>query len=179
MINEMFLVNAREWWNEYDPMVLVVSEFTYDGKRVVVPFVVGPSLVEANLKEVPKGLSITDTVVAGLHPYTGGKLAITVVLARIKRSPHAKGLLHFVEGIASAFPLGAALQPHLKIAGALIDGVDTLLSMNDTELVVSHRWEYNDGVDSLATAGVLCINCCRRNASGHQIISGSRRASST
>src|SRR5262245_36382597 len=39
-INELFLAQSRQWWNEYDPMALVVSEFTYDGKRTTVPIVV-------------------------------------------------------------------------------------------------------------------------------------------
>jgi hypothetical protein len=138
-------------------MVLIVSEFVYDGKDTVLPFVVGPSLLESYLKEVPHGVAITDTVVAGLHPYTGGKLAITIVLARVRRSSYAKQLLQFIEGVATAFPLGAAIQPHLKVARALIDAVDGLLSMTDTELVAGHRWEYNDGITPWLVPGYFAL----------------------
>jgi hypothetical protein len=43
-VNEMFLTYEREWFAKYDPMVLVVSEFTYDKKVEAVPFVVGPMM---------------------------------------------------------------------------------------------------------------------------------------
>src|SRR4051812_17397001 len=73
VVNEMFLTQAREWWSEYDPMALVVSEFTYNGKRITVPFVVGPSMIQAKLQEVPNDMTISDTLVSGIHPYVGGK----------------------------------------------------------------------------------------------------------
>jgi hypothetical protein len=157
VINEMFLADARQWWNEFDPMVFVVSEFAYDGKRTVVPFVVGPSLIRSNLQSVPKGMAITDTLVAGLHPYTGGKFALTVILAQVRRESYAKRVLQFVESVASAFPCGAALLPHLKVSGAVIDGVDTLFQTDGTKPIAGHRWEYNDGISPWLQPGFFAL----------------------
>jgi hypothetical protein len=157
VINEMFLAKARQWWTEYDPMALVVGEFTYNGKRITVPFVVGPSLIQAKLQEVPNGMSITDTLVSGIHPYVGGKFALTVILAQVKRQSHAKKLLQIVENVGRAFPEGAALEPYLKVAGAVMDGVDTLLGMEDTRPITGHRWEYNDGISPWLEPGFFAL----------------------
>jgi hypothetical protein len=157
VINEMFLTQARQLWNEYDPMVLVVSEFTYNGQRNTVPFVVGPSLIQTKLEQVPNGMAITDTMVAGSHPYVGGKFALTVILAQVKRQSNARKLLQIVETVAQAFPEGAALEPHLKVAGAVMDGVDALFGMDDTKPIAGHRWEYNDGISPWLEPGFFAL----------------------
>src|SRR6266446_5130198 len=54
-IDEMFLATTRQWFNVYDPMALVVTEFTYDSKPIVLPFVVGPSMLEGKIEHVPNG----------------------------------------------------------------------------------------------------------------------------
>jgi hypothetical protein len=157
VINEMFLTNARQWWTEYDPMALIVSEFSYGGKRTIVPFVVGPSLIQADLNKVPNGVAITDTLVAGPHPYTGGKFALTVILAQVKRQSYAKNLLQIIENVAQVFPSGSALEPHLKVAGAVMDGVEALFGMGDTKPIVGQRWEYNDGMSPWLEPGFFAL----------------------
>jgi hypothetical protein len=157
VINEMFLEQARQWWTEYDPMALIVSEFTYDGKRITVPFVVGPSMIQAKLEQVPNGMAITDTLVSGIHPYVGGKFALTVILAQVKRQSHATKLLQLVETVGHAFPEGAALEPYLKVAGAVMDGVDALLGLADTVPIAGHRWEYNDGITPWLEPGFFAL----------------------
>ena len=157
VINEMFLTQARQLWNEYDPMVLVVSEFTYNGQRNTVPVVVGPSLIQTKLEQVPNGMAITDTMVAGIHPYVGGKFALTVILAQVKRQSYARKLLQIVETVAQAFPQGAALETHLKVAGAVMDGVDALFGMDDTKPIAGHRWEYNDGISPWLEPGFFAL----------------------
>jgi hypothetical protein len=157
VINEMFLEQSRQWWTEYDPMALIVSEFTYDGKRITVPSVVGPSLIQAKMEQVPNGMAITDTLVSGIHPYVGGKFALTVILARVKRQSHAKDLLQIVETVGHAFPEGAALEPYLKLAGALMDGVEALFGLKDTVPIVGHRWEYNDGISPWLEPGFFSL----------------------
>jgi hypothetical protein len=135
----------------------VVSEFTYDGKRTTVPIVVGPALMEGKVQKVPNGISITDTLVAGIHPYTGGTFALTVILAQIKRASHAKRLLQVVESVAGAFPAGVALQPHLTVAGAVMDGIESLFSMDETVPIAGHRFEYNDGVSPWLKPGFFAL----------------------
>lgn len=157
VINELFLANSRQWWNLYDPMALVLSEFTYGGQRSVVPYVVGPSMLKDKVQQVPNGMTITDTQVAGIHPYVGGKFALTVILAQVKRDSYSKRLLSVVENISAAFPIGPALQPHLKVAGAIMDGVESLFGMEDTKPIMGHRFEFNDGVTPWLTPGFFAL----------------------
>lgn len=157
VINEMFLTTAREWWTEYDPMALVVSEFSYGGQRKTVPFVVGPSMIPTEPQNVPGGVAITDTLVAGLHPYTGGKFALTVILAQVKKRSHAADLLQIVDKVAHAFPAGSALEPHLKVASAVMEGVDAMFGLTDTRPLVGQRWEYNDGVSPWLQPGFFAL----------------------
>lgn len=157
IINEMFLAKARQWWNLYDPMAIVVSEFTYSGKRTVVPYVVGPAMLENKIQEIPRGMAITDTQVAGLHPYAGGRLALTVILAQVKRDSYARRLLNMVENVSAAFPIGPALTPHLKVASAIVEGVESLFSMGDTQALIGHRWELNDDFTPWLNPGFFAL----------------------
>ena len=52
-VNRIFLKYGREFWTTYAPMALVVSEFSYNGKDLAVPFFVGPSMLEKDKIELP------------------------------------------------------------------------------------------------------------------------------
>jgi hypothetical protein len=75
----------------------------------------------------------------------------------VKRESYAKRLLEFVETVAHAFPIGASLEPHLKVAGAVMDGIDALFGMNDTKPIAGHRWEYNDGISPWLQPGFFAL----------------------
>ncbi len=157
-INEMFLASSGGWGDTYDPMAVVLTEFSYAGKKVAVPFVVGPSMFDQLKVSVPNGMAITDTKVAGLTPYNGGGFAVTVVLARVRRASVARSLLTFAESLAGIFPAGVALQPHLKVAGALMDSVQTLLGMKeDVQPLAGHRWEFNPGASPWLKPGYFAL----------------------
>jgi len=153
----MFLTQSRQWFNVYDPMAFVVTEFSYGGTQTTVPFVVGPSLLEGKVQQVPNGLAITDTHVAGVHPYPGGKFTLSVILAQVRRQSHAKRVLQLVETLSTAFPAGAALDPYLKVAGAVMDGVESLFGMGDTSALAGHRWEYDDGTTPWLRPGFFAL----------------------
>jgi len=71
-VNRIFLKYDRELWKTYAPMALVVTEFQYDAKDLIVPFIVGPTLLEQNKIELPdRGFVFHDTRVAGMHPLQG------------------------------------------------------------------------------------------------------------
>ena len=157
-INEMFLALKKEWFDTYDPMAIVVTEFSYGGKRIEVPFVVGPSMLEGKLKTVPEGMCLTDTKVAGITPYAGSSFDLTVVLARVKRGSLAKDLLGFAETVAGAFPAGVAMQPHLKVAGVVLESVQRLFGMaDDVQPLAGHRWGYNPGVTPWLKPGFFAL----------------------
>src|SRR6187549_417101 len=87
-VNEMFLSNKRSWFYEYDPIVFVLTEFIYGTKEVSYPFVVGKSMMDAKKMQVPQGMIFSDTRVAGLHPYAGGTLTLSIVLGQMKTNDY-------------------------------------------------------------------------------------------
>jgi hypothetical protein len=130
-INEIFLSYKRKWFTTYDPMVLVVSEFSYAGQKTVAPFVVGPTMVEKFGSEVsnnkaPQGMVFADTCVAGPHPYRGGDIAVTVILYRTQRQDSARKLLALVENAATVLDFVVPVGTYAKMAGLVLDGVETL-----------------------------------------------------
>ena len=141
-LNEMFLAKEREWASKYDPLVTAVSEFIYDGAEVSVPTAIGPALLAKDSGAVPVGrMAFTDTRVAGLHPYQGGRLTLTLILYKIQRTDHAKDLLDLVGLGAKALDFATALNPYLKIAGTLLSGIQSMLRLDGTQPVVGQRIE--------------------------------------
>ncbi len=143
LVNEMYLSYGREWFKVYDPMVFIVSEFSYNEKREVVPFVVGPMMMEKFGKEIPEHMVFSDTRVAGLHPYRGGILSLSVVLCRVKRKNYARKLLRVVESAASVLDFSTALSTYVKVAGVVLDGVEALFGLGDTDPLVGFRKDFN------------------------------------
>jgi hypothetical protein len=156
-LNEMYLSTSRQWFSVYDPMAIVVTEFTYDGERKVVPVVVGPSMIQENIKRVPNGMAITDTLVAGIHPYQGGKFVLSVILAQVRRESYARRLLGVVDKMANAFVAGSALKPYLKASDAVLEGIEELFNMGETRPIAGHRWEYNDGISPWLKPGFFAL----------------------
>ena len=150
-VNEMFLSNKREWFSEYDPMVLVISEFSYDKERLTVPFVVGPNLIKAAVeksgKKLPNGMLFTNTRVAGVHPYRGDGLTISVVLYRLRVQDYLRKLMKVVETAAGALSFGTALGAYLKVGDVVLDGIDSLFDLGAIDPVVGHRQEFRKGFE--------------------------------
>jgi hypothetical protein len=143
-VNQMYLTYGREWFVKYDPMVLVVTEFTYDKGHQTVPFVVGPNLLESRGQEAPAGMVFSDTRVAGLHPYRGDRVALSVVLSQVQRVNYAKKLLELVESAAGVLDFATALTAYVKVASVVLDGVQALLSMDDAaQPLMGHRKEFD------------------------------------
>jgi hypothetical protein len=139
-INELFLSEARRWYTQYQPMVVVATTFLQGKTNVTVPAVVGPSLLEQPGQKLPQGLIINNIDVAGPIPYRGGTLTISVLLYRVQHTNHAKDLLKVVEGVSKAIGPAADLGMLTKVGGALMDGVGSLLSLGDTEPIMGQRF---------------------------------------
>jgi hypothetical protein len=144
-INELYLSTSRKWFSEYDPLVFAATEFIYDKKAETVPFVVGLSLIEKNGQKAPTGGStiFSNTRVAGLHPYRGGRLTLSIVLYRVKRKDYAQGLLKLIESVSSAIDFSTALRSYTKVAGVLLTGIETLFGLGDTEPIIAIRKEFD------------------------------------
>jgi len=143
-VNRLFLKYSREFWTTYAPMGLVVSEFEYDGEDKVVPFVVGPSMLEKDKIVLPDTFVFSDTRVAGIHPYKGGGLKLTIILYRVKRTDFAVKILKVVDKIASALDFASAISEYLKIAGAMVDAIQEVIgSDNDNQPIIGLRREFD------------------------------------
>jgi hypothetical protein len=146
-VNRTFLKYDQQFWATFAPMALAVSEFQYDGKDTVVPFVVGPSLLEKDRIELPKkGFMFLDTMVAGPHPYKGGGLKLTLILYRVKRTDLVRKLLKVIENVASALDLSQTLAAYLKLANVLVNTVEDVLGLDsDNQPIVGLRQEFAAG----------------------------------
>jgi hypothetical protein len=159
-VNEMFLQYGREWFSTYLPMILFISEFSYGRQREVVPFVVGPTMLEENGRALPdQGLLITNTRVAGVHPYRGGRLTMTAVLYRAKQTDYARNLLNVVENAAGLLDFSTSLGVYTKVASVILDGLEALFKVSDTDPVVGWRQEFDpDAGDEVIPGYFALIN---------------------
>jgi hypothetical protein len=129
-INEMYLDYARLWTKKYDPVVFVLTEFSYGGAAQTVPFVVGPQLLSKWSQELPQGMLFRNTRVAGMYPYRGGRITISVVLGRVERGDVARQFLTVLDEMAASLDPSATLSAYTKVAGALVTGVEALFGLS-------------------------------------------------
>lgn len=140
MVNEMFLSKARKWFDVIDPVVYVVSEFTYRGPQIV-PFLVGPTLLKERgmPDKVANGTIVRNTCVAGPHPYRGGGLTLSIALCETDTKNVLRPLLQVIESTAGALGFSPALAPYTKVANVLISGFQTLFSAGGATPLASFR----------------------------------------
>lgn len=146
VVDELFLLNDRQWFREFDPVVLAVTEFVHGGRTIGLPFVVGPKLMGNSGTPVPQGMLYRQTRVAGVHPFRGGRIVSTVVLCQVKRADYTRRWLSFVESVATAVPFAAELGTYIKYADSLLDGIDSLLGVEATTPLVGVRQEFDHDV---------------------------------
>lgn len=147
-VNELFLCRQRQWFVTSMPMVFAQTELTYGTGSISVPFVVGPALVGKSAQELPQGMLFQNTRVAGVYPYVGDRLSLTLVLHRVVRQNHAQQLLGLLNSLGAAFDVSTALAPYLRIAGVIEDGLETLLGLDGgPELGLHKEFDTNAGDD--------------------------------
>jgi hypothetical protein len=156
-VNELYLAAGRQWFSQYDPLVFAVSEFTYDKRSEAVPYVVGPALLERFGQKLPAGMVFADTRVAGPHPYRGGRLALSVVLCRVRRGDYARRMLQLIEAAAAALDFSAALTAYVKVARVAVDGVEALLGLGDTDPLLGARTEMDPDAGDALESGYFAI----------------------
>lgn len=142
LINEMYLTYSRKWFNLFDPMVFVVSEFTYGKEKQTVPYVVGPMMIEKYGMKIPTGMVFSDTRVVGLHPYRGGGLTLSMILCRVKREDYARKFMQIVENSASVIDFSTALSTYVKVASVVLDGVESMLDLDDIQPLIGLRKQF-------------------------------------
>ncbi len=144
VVNEMFLTQKRNWFSVFSPVVMVTSEFVYDGKMHAVPFLVGPTMLENKIGKLPNGFIFQNTTVAGQHPYRGGDFAISIVLAKLKREDYIRKIMKILESTSATYmgSFGKLVSQYTKVADIVLDGIDELLSNDDLQPVVGQRNEF-------------------------------------
>jgi hypothetical protein len=140
-LNEMHLAENRQWWTIYDPLVIVVTEFNHAQERIAIPTVIGPNLIRKQTQsDQPRyGVVLLDTRVTGPHPYRGGDVDVSVGFYQVQRANHARVLLKVVDSLSAAFAGTGELQTIAKAGGALLEGVEGLLGLQETTYLAGHR----------------------------------------
>jgi len=146
-INEMFLSRSREWFNKIMPLVYTSTEFKYKGsnEKIETPFVVGPALLGAQIKDKAKDMIFRNTAVAGWHPYRGDKLVFTILLCKTTTENlllHTLSVIEKVSGIFSA-NVSAMIANMVNISNVVVDGLNGLLDLKDIEGLACLRREFD------------------------------------
>jgi hypothetical protein len=139
-INELFLANSRKGWTKYQPMVLVTTTCLHGDRMITLPAVVAPSLLTQHRQELPQGLLLNDINVVGPIPYRGGSLTINVLLYRVKHSDYAREMLRLIEGLSKTIGPAADMSMLTKVGATLLDGLESLFGLGDTEPVMGQRF---------------------------------------
>jgi hypothetical protein len=157
-MNTMCLQHGRHWLTTWHPMLISVIEFRYGGQEVSVPFVVGPSMLKQRTDaEIPLATVFAGTEVVGVHPYAGDRVSVTMLLYRVKHDDYVRRVLGVVEKMAAAFDYSTVLTQYLKIAGAVVDGIDAILGVQDTTPVLGYRTEYNPNAGDIFRPGYFAL----------------------
>jgi hypothetical protein len=156
-INELKLRDGREFFSTYDPLVYAAVEFVHDKERIAVPMLIGPSALTDKVGKLPHGFLINDIVLAGPHPFRGGRVSITIVLYKARNKDYAKRILQFVEGISAAVGIPANVALLSKVGLSLLDAFETLLEMGDSEPIVGHRIDIDTATTRGFSTGVTAL----------------------
>jgi len=125
-VHRIHLTYESQWFEKYSPMLLVATEFSYDGENVTHPAVIGPAMIERLGRTAPLSSTIAGSVVAGPHPLREGNVRVTVALHRVVRSNSSGEFLGLVEGAAKALDLIGGLTPYTALAKVVVGGVNAL-----------------------------------------------------
>lgn len=130
-IAEQFLKDKREYWNEYNPLTVVLTEFIYNKKRDNFPFVIGPSLLNGiGQLEGNERIRYKNTRVVGPTPYIGDDITLFLGLFRVKTKDWAKQALGLLETVAKVFD-STKLASYVNISEPLTDGIEGFFDMGD------------------------------------------------
>jgi hypothetical protein len=157
-INELFLKDKRNWYKQYAPMLFVVSEFSYCGEKKTVPFIVGPQMMDKFGKSLPDDMLFLNTKVAGLHPFRGGQITLSIILYQYEIGNYLEKMLRTLESTANIFSFATSFSTYMKIAGVLFEGVESLLSLQNLNPLTGLRIEMSQDADDLNSGYFVLIN---------------------
>ena len=144
-INEMYLSKKRQWFNKIMPMVYTSVGFTYGNTAIEVPYLVGPSLLRTQIKDLARDMIFRDTAVAGWYPYTGGKFTLTVLLCQTTTNNYLLQTLNVVEKISGLFStnISSLVKSISGISKVVVDGFNELANSKDIQGLACFRQEFD------------------------------------
>lgn len=144
-LTEQFLKDRREYWNEYIPLTLFLTEFIYAKERKSFPFVVGPDLLKSiEQLEGDENIRYKNTRVVGPTPYNGDNLTLFSGLFRIKTKNWAAQTISLLETVAKSFD-STKLSSYVNIADPLLSSIEGFFGMgDDMQFRIGQRDEYRD-----------------------------------
>ena len=159
---EMYLRDKREYWRDFNPLTLSVSDFLYDTRRQNIPFFVGNQLLQ-NIRPYLDGqyVELRNTRILGPVPYVGDDVGLFVGLVRVQASDLATRFFNLLEKVVKAFDL-TSLSRYLEIAKPLGEGLNSFLGMKENELRFGFRdvFTAEEGDAHCFRQGYLaCVNC--------------------
>lgn len=154
-VNEMYLLESRKWFTKYEPMVVCLSEYSYNKNFVENPFVVGSNLLKSKIKGDGEGMIFRDTRVAGLHPYAGGRFIINIALYRNEIENYLQKSMKFLENVSGVFNdnISMFLKNFTKISNVIIDGIDELVATDKSRPLFGIRKEFDPASNETFSPG--------------------------
>ena len=157
-VNELFLKDKRNWYKQYAPMLFVVSEFSYSGEKRTVPFIVGPQMMDKFGQNLPDDMLFLNTRVAGVHPFKGGQITLSLILYQYEVGNYLEKMLKTLESAANIFNFATAFSAYMKIAGVLFEGFESLLGLQNLNPLTGLRIEMSQDADDLNSGYFVLIN---------------------
>ncbi|MCI1778607.1 MAG: hypothetical protein LKI53_01465 [Bacteroidales bacterium] len=163
-ITEQFLKDRREYWNEYNPLTVILSDFIYGKKKRSFPFVLGPDILKG-LEQLKgqENVRYKNTRVSGPCPYRGDQLSLFVGLFRLKTKDWAKQAVGLLESVAKAFD-SSKLSSYISVSDPIMEGLESFLGMGDQmQFRLGFRNEYEDpetsGDNQFRSGYYLMLRC--------------------
>ena len=125
-VNEMFLSDKRKWLDIIEPNVICLTNYGYGDQQIDSPFIVGRGMTK--MKEIPEGMVFYNTRVAGIHPFIGGILTISLVLCQSKVDSYLTRGIQFIEKISGVFGknISKLAGSYLEVSNIVIESLDKL-----------------------------------------------------
>ena len=171
-LSQMYLRDSREYWREFVPLGSILTEFLFNGKRQIVPTVVGPGFLKG-AAQVEEGdpVEYLNTRVAGPYPYEGDDLSLFVGLFRVATTNWASRALSLLESVAKVFD-ATKLSSAISVADPLVEGVEGLLGMDEVEMRMGTRRAYEtapERADTDEISGALLMPAYEVHLNGPEV----------
>ena len=163
-LSEMFIRDERVLLRTFVPLSVAVAEFIYDGKKQVVPYIVGNELLKS-IDAYVQGAHVefANTNIAGPIPYAGGGISLYMGLYRAQVNDLSQKLFGLVGTILSSFDT-TGISRYLDLAEPLGAGLADLLGMKEVEFRLGKRDEFggNDAANQFRPGYLAYVNLTER-----------------